>query len=112
MVLIGMLVSMFPIQVFAETTDLMGISISKAEFVKEDGTTITDQNRVNAGAAVTAKIHWKQSKEGVIEEGSVFSYQLPENLVFQNTNGQLANAQGSFIVENNQLKLVLNKNYA
>ena len=111
MVLIGMLVSMFPIQVFAETTDLMGISISKAEFVKEDGTTITDQNRVNAGAAVTAKIHWKQSKEGVIEEGSVFSYQLPENLVFQNTNGQLANAQGSYIVENNQLKLVLNKNY-
>ncbi|MGM0167701.1 hypothetical protein IGI39_002685 [Enterococcus sp. AZ135] len=110
-VLVGMLLNILPMQVFAETTQAMGIKISEATLMNTDGDEVTDENRVAAGADVTAKIHWEQSEEGAIEDGTLLSYQLPENLAFQNVSGDLEDGQGSYQVEENQLKLTLNKNY-
>nr|WP_253296089.1 FctA domain-containing protein [Enterococcus raffinosus] len=100
-----------PIQVFAETTNTIGIKLSEAILLDKDGNEITKENRIAADAEVTAKIHWEQSEEGLLEDGTVLSYQLPENLSFQKVSGDLKDGQGQYQVEDNLLTFSLNKNY-
>lgn len=83
-VLLGMFLNIFPMQVFAETANTMGIKLSEAALLNTNGDEITQENRIVADTDVTAIIHWEQSEEGVIEDGTILSYQLPENLAFQN----------------------------
>lgn len=110
-VLVGMLLNIMPIQVFAETTNTIGIKLSEAILLDKDGNEITKENRIAADAEVTAKIHWEQSEEGLLEDGTVLSYQLPENLSFQKVSGDLKDGQGQYQVEDNLLTFSLNKNY-
>ncbi|MGL9729341.1 Spy0128 family protein [Enterococcus sp. DIV0756] len=111
-VLIGMFLNMLPMQVFAETTNTVGIKISEATLLTKEGLEISQENRLAADTDMLVRIHWEQSEEGAIEDGTIVSYQLPENLTFLNATGDLEAGQGSYQVEENHLRLTFTKNYA
>ncbi|MGL4697506.1 Spy0128 family protein [Enterococcus larvae] len=112
--LLSVILNLLPIQAIAETihsSDTVDIVVSAVTFTSEENHEITEENRIEHGSKIKTKLHWRISEASPIEEGTTLIYKLPENLMFQNTQGELANEYGTYHVNDNLLYLTLKQNY-
>ena len=109
--IVGMLISSFPLSIFAETIESAEVVINQALITDTTDQEITETNRVKHKAAVKLKLDWSLAKATLIEENTIVTVNLPANLNFPDQSGSLADGMGNYQVRNQQLLFQLAKNY-
>ena len=109
--IVGMLISSFPLSIFAETIESAEVVINQALITDTTDQEISETNRVKHKAAVKLKLDWSLAKATLIEENTIVTVNLPANLNFPDQSGSLADGMGNYQVRNQQLLFQLAKNY-
>ena len=109
--IVGMLISSFPLSIFAETIESAEVVINQALITDTTDQEITETNRVKHKAAVKLKLDWSLAKATLIEENTIVTVNLPANLNFPDQSGSLADGMGNYQVTNQQLLFQFAKNY-
>ena len=108
--IVGMMISSFPLSIFAETIEPAGVAINQAVITDADDQEITENNRVKHKDTVKLKLDWSLSEATLIEENTIVTVALPSNLNFPDQSGSLDEI-GNYQVRNQQLLFQFNKNY-
>ncbi|MFR3683603.1 MAG: Spy0128 family protein [Enterococcus sp.] len=109
--IVGMMVGIFPMSIFAETTEAAGVVINQALLTDTDDQEITEDNRVKQKDTIKAKLNWSLAEATLVEDNTLVAVDLPANLNFPDQSGSLADGMGNYQVANQQLLFQFAKNY-
>ncbi|MBO0453366.1 Spy0128 family protein [Candidatus Enterococcus murrayae] len=106
----GMMIGIFPLSIFAETTEEASVVINDARMTNSDDQEITEDTRIKPKETIKTKLNWSLAQAALIEEGTMVAVDLPDNLNFPEQSGSLGE-MGNYQVMNQQLILQFTKNY-
>ncbi|MDU5336826.1 Spy0128 family protein [Enterococcus sp.] len=108
--IVGMMLSSFPMSIFAETIESADVVINQALITDTSDQEITESNRVKHKDEVKLKLNWSLAEATLVEENTIVAVDLPDNLNFPDQSGSLAE-MGNYQVSNQQLVFQFKKNY-
>jgi|GEM_PF-4721715 len=88
---------MLPIGIFAKTTLQEGAIIQEATVKHSNGSEITAENPIEVNEIIEVEMKW------LVSDTEIFSVTLPNNLIFEEQDGNIENSNNSYTVKNNQL---------
>ena len=109
--IVGMMISSFPLSIFAETIEPAGVVINQALITNSADQEITESNRVKHKDTVKLKLDWALTEATLVEDNTLVTVDLPANLNFPDQSGSLADGMGNYQVTNQQLLFQFAKNY-
>lgn len=108
--IVGMMLSSFPMSIFAETIESADVVINQALITDTADQEITESNRAKYKDTVKLKLNWSLAEATLLEENTIVAVDLPANLHFSDQSGSLAD-MGNYQVRNQQLLFQFKKNY-
>ena len=108
--ILGMVIGMIPMSIFAETIEAADVVINQVEITDAEDQEITEKNRLNNKDAIKVKLTWSLAKATLIEDGTMVAVDLPKNLNYPEQSGSLGE-MGHYQLSSQQVIFQFNKNY-
>ena len=108
--ILGMVIGIFPMTIFAETIEVADVAINQVEITDTEGQEITEKNRLNNKDTIKMKLTWSLAKATLIEDGTMVAVDLPKNLNYPEQSGSLGE-MGHYQLSSQQVIFQFNKNY-
>lgn len=108
--ILGMVIGIFPMTIFAETIEAADVVINQVEITDTEDQEITEKNRLNNKDAIKVKLTWSLANATLIEDGAMVAVDLPKNLNYPEQSGSLGE-MGHYQLSSQQVIFQFNKNY-